>query len=166
MRASSQTDNSIAAAVTRGTCRLFAEHGWGTVIEFRLPHGRRVDVMAMDEKGRFAIVEVKSSLADFRADGKWQDYLPYCDLFYFAVPDGFPLDVLPDGHGLIVADGYGAAIRRPAPETALNAARRRRQIVRFGHAASQRLQRLADAAPLGAAAPQWHHRSRETTRLV
>ena len=49
----------------------------------------------LDRKGRFVIVEIKSSLADFRADTKWPDYLPHCDFYYFAVADDFPVDVLP-----------------------------------------------------------------------
>src|SRR3546814_4577372 len=70
------------------------------------------------------IVEVKSCVADFRADRKWIEYLPYCDLFYFAVPDGFPRELLPEDCGVMVADGYGAAILRPAPRLAMNADRK------------------------------------------
>src|SRR3546814_5087076 len=36
------------------------------------------------------------SLADLRADGKWPDYVGYCDAFYFAVPPGFPHDPVPE----------------------------------------------------------------------
>jgi hypothetical protein len=58
---------------------------------------------------------VKSSIEDFRADRKWADYGPYCDAFSFAVPPDFPREVLPEDAGLIVADGFGGAVLRPAP---------------------------------------------------
>ena len=50
---------------------------------------------AIDRTGRVTLVEVKSCRADFRSDRKWQQYLGYCDRFYFAVGRDFPLDLLP-----------------------------------------------------------------------
>jgi hypothetical protein len=123
---------------------MFDRMGFGTLTEFRLPYGGRVDVIALGGDGGFAIAEVKSSLADFRADRKWQDYLPFCDAFYFAVPPGFPLEILPADCGLIVADAYDGAIRREAPLRAMSPVRKRRQLLRFAHAASGRLHRLTD----------------------
>jgi hypothetical protein len=138
------TAEEITRDVVRGVCRMFDALGYGTLTEFRLPLGRRVDVMALGAAGDFAIAEIKSSPADFRADRKWQEYLGFCEAFYFAVPAGFPLALLPDGCGLIVADAFGAAVRRPAPPLALDATRKRRQLLRFAHTAAARLQRLAD----------------------
>lgn len=137
----------LTREVVRGVRRMFDAMGHGTLTEFRLPLGRRADVVALSEAGEIAICEVKSSRADYRADRKWQDYVPYCERFYFAVPVGFPLDILPEACGLIVADAYGAAVRRPAPPLALNPARKRRLLVRYGHAASARLFRLTDPEP-------------------
>ena len=122
--------------VTRGVCRMLAESGYGTLKEFRLPSGRRVDVMGMNDDGEFVIVEVKVSIEDFRGDRKWREYLPYCDRFYFAVPEGFPDRLVPGDCGLIVADGYGGAIRRVATTVPVNGTRKRRQLVRFALAAS------------------------------
>ena len=48
-------------------------------------------MVAIDRSGAITLVEVKSSRADFVADRKWQEYLAYCDRFYFAVGAGFPL---------------------------------------------------------------------------
>jgi hypothetical protein len=135
---------AAAQALTRGVCRLFEEMGAGTVTEFPLPNGRRVDVMALDADGSFTIVEVKSSVADFRADRKWPEYLPFCERFYFAVPEDFPLPLVPDACGLIVADRFGAAIRRPPETGAVNGNRKRRQLLRFALIASERLQRIRD----------------------
>jgi len=132
--------------LTRGVCRLLTDLGMGPVTEFRLPNNRRVDVMGLDQAGRFTIVEVKTSPADFRADTKWPEYLPWCDLFYFAVPERFPLELIPEDCGLIVADGYAAAIRREVAERPLHPTRRRRQLLRFALTASERLQRISDPA--------------------
>lgn len=133
----------VTEGVTRGVVRLLGGLGFSPLAEFKLASSRRVDVAGLDRQGRFLFVEVKSSLADFRADGKWADYLPYCDWFYFAVPPGFPQGELPAGHGLIVADAHDGAILRPAAETPVNAARRRAQTVRFGRQAADRLIRPA-----------------------
>jgi hypothetical protein len=134
----------VTERLTRGVCRLLADHGYGTLTEFPLPNGRRVDVIGLSAAGDFAIVEVKSSIEDYRADRKWQEYLPFCERFFFAVPEGFPDRVLPEGCGLIVADGFAAAIRRPSPIQRVNGARKRRQLVRFAMAASLRLQGIVD----------------------
>ena len=132
---------SLTRAVVRGTCRMFDAMGYGTLTEFRLPYGRRVDVMALSADGEFPIAEVKSSIADFRADRKWREYLPFCEGFYFAVPVGFPVEILPEECGLIVADAYDAVIRRAAPACVIAPARKRHQLLRFAHAASARLHR-------------------------
>lgn len=136
----------VTRALTRGVCRLFAAHGYGTIVEFPLTNGRRVDVMGLGPAGDFAIVEVKSSVADFRADRKWQEYLAFCDRFYFAVPEDFPQHLLPDDCGFLVADSFGGVIRRESPALALNGTRKRHQLLRFALAASERLQRICDPA--------------------
>jgi len=139
-------DNSspLTRSLTRGVCRMLTEAGFGPITEFRLPNRRRADVMALGAGSEFLIVEVKSTVADFRADAKWPDYLPWCDRFYFAVPEGFPLEILPAECGLIIADSYGAAIRREAPEHPVGTLRRRRQLLRFALTASERLHRFSD----------------------
>jgi hypothetical protein len=60
------------------------------------------------------------------------------------VPDGFPRELLPEDCGLMVADGYGAAILRPAPRLAMHASRRRALTLRLAYTASQRLRRVLD----------------------
>ncbi len=139
-------DNSspFTRSLTRGVCRMLTEEGYGPITEFRLPNRRRVDVIGLGSGSEFLIVEVKSSVADFRADAKWHEYLPYCDRFYFAVPENFPVHLLPEECGFMVADSYGAAIRREAPEHPISTLRRRRQLLRFALTASERLQRATD----------------------
>ena len=97
-------------AVTRGAGRLLQALGFAPLAEVCLPNGRRADLMALGPKGEIVIVEVKSSLEDYRCDRKWGEYLPFCDAFYFAVAPEFPRHILPDGPGLIVADGFGGAV--------------------------------------------------------
>lgn len=136
-----------AEQIARGVCRSLGELGFATLTEFTLRSGRRVDVIGLDLNGEIAIVEVKSCLADFRSDGKWPEYLDYCDRFYFAVAADFPREVLPEDCGLMVADAYGAAILREAPLARLNGSRRRAQTLRFALAAALRLGTLTDPQP-------------------
>lgn len=137
-------------AITRGACRTLSDMGFSVLTEFRLGSGRRADVTGLNAKGMMVIVEVKSSLADYRADAKWPEYLPYCDSFYFAVADGFPRQILsrpeamPEVCGLIVADRFGGAVLRHAAERKMNAARRRAELLRFARKAAARWQRAAD----------------------
>jgi len=137
---------SAADDITRGVVRLMNDLGYAPLAEFRLTNRRRVDVAALDRDGKFTVVEVKSSLADFRADGKWQEYLPFCDYFYFAVNPDFPQDRLPDDVGLIVADTYAATILRPSAEVPMNGNRRRTQTLRFARTGASRLAGRDDPA--------------------
>jgi hypothetical protein len=130
---------SAADDITRGVVRLMNDMGLAPLLEFRLTNRRRVDVAALDRDGKFTVIEVKSSLTDFRTDGKWHEYLPFCDFFYFAVNPDFPREHLPDDAGLIVADPYGAEILRLAPEVAMNGNRRRTQTLRFARTGASRL---------------------------
>src|SRR5262249_9572389 len=76
-------------------CRHLGALGYGTLTEFPLSSGRRVDVIGLDGQGGVVIVEIKSSVEDYRGDRKWSEYLEFCDAFYFAVPEGFPQELLP-----------------------------------------------------------------------
>jgi hypothetical protein len=134
----------VAAAVQRGVCRLLKAHGFATVTELALATGRRVDVMAINGKGAVWVVEIKSCLADLKADGKWPEYEDYCDRLYFAVPPDMPLDAMPAAPGLIIGDQWGAEIVRECPERILPAARRKAVTLRFARAAALRLHFLHD----------------------
>lgn len=129
---------SATLALTRGVTRLFGELGWAPLIEFSLPNGRRADIAGVDRRGRLAIAEIKSCQADFDADDKWADYLPFCDIFFFAVAQDFPREILPDGEGLIVADAYGGVVAREPVERPLAPARRKAVTLRFARQAGAR----------------------------
>lgn len=136
--------SAMALGVQRGVRRLFAQLGHVSLTEFTLASGRRADIMALGPDGVLTIVEIKSSIADFRADRKWPDYEAFCDRFYFAVPETVPFDILPEDRGLIVADSFGAAILREAAHHPLAGARRKAVTLRFAQAAASTLHALAD----------------------
>jgi hypothetical protein len=130
--------------LARGLCRALARRGFATLTEVPLATGRRADVLALGTEGELIIVEIKSSVADFKSDRKWPEYRAFCDRLYFAVPDGFPRELIPGDCGLIAADPFGAAILREAPLAPLAAARRRAMLLRFARLAAGRLRRLLD----------------------
>ncbi len=112
--------------------------------EYCPQRGRRVDVMALGPKGELWVIECKSSRADFMADAKWQGYLEWADRFFWAVDADFPAEILPEGTGLMIADGYGAEIIQMAPETRLPGARRSAITRKFARDAARRLQSWRD----------------------
>ena len=136
--------SETAAAVARGAARLLRQANYVPISEFVLPTGRRVDLIALDTSGSVLIVEVKSSIADFRADQKWSDYLDFCDLMYFAIPADVPQGLIPAATGLILADAWGAAFLRHPERQALPAARRKAITLQFARAAAQRLHAIHD----------------------
>ena len=136
--------SEAAAAIQRGVCRSLRALGHSVVCELPLANGRRADVVGLSPSGDLLIVEIKSCLIDFRTDGKWHDYLDYCDRLYFAVDADFPCDVLPEDAGLILADRYGAELMREPVEERLNAARRKAVMLCFARAAALRLQHRLD----------------------
>jgi hypothetical protein len=140
-----------AIAVARGTQRLLTALGRTCVGELPLPSGRRADLVALADNGEIWIVEIKSSIADFRADQKWRDYRLHCDRLLFATATDVPQDIFPRDAGLIVADEFGAHLMWEPPEHRLHAATRRSLLLLFGRAAARRLQALADpSGPYGA----------------
>ena len=138
----------VTQMVTRGVGRLFIELDWSHVTEVPLRNGRRVDVMAVDRNGIISVVEVKSDLADYRSDGKWHEYLDFCDRFYFAVAPDFPQELLPDDPrcGLILADRYEAVIIHEAVEVKLNATRRKAMTLKLARTAARRLTSALEGA--------------------
>ena len=141
-----QETRDISKALARGVTRALAQWGFSALAEVPLADGRRADIMALGRDGTLAIVEIKSSVADFRADRKWPEYRQWCDRLYFAVPEGFPLELIPEECGLMQADGFGAAILRETRAQKLSAARRRAVHLRFARLAAARLQRTLDPA--------------------
>ena len=140
--------SETAREVVRGTRRLLRARNIATVTELVLADGRRADIVGLGPDGSVTIVEVKSSIADFRADRKWSFYRAFCDRLFFAIPVTVPAFIMPDETGLIVADGYGADVVREALEQKLAGATRRAMMIRFAQAAADRLHALGDPGQL------------------
>jgi hypothetical protein len=136
--------SQTALAVARGTARLLLSLGFCCVSELSLGSGRRADLVALSDSGEIWIVEIKSSIADFRADNKWMDYRMHCDRLFFATTVEVPCEIFPPDTGLIVADAFGAEIRCEAPEHKLHASTRKSMMLSIARAAALRLQSLVD----------------------
>lgn len=133
--------------LARGVCRHLRQQGMSCLTEFVPARGLRVDVIALDRKGEIWIIECKSSRADFVSDQKWMGYLEWCDRFFWCVPEEFPLDILPENDGLILADPYDAEIIRYGPETKLPAARRKATTLKMTRNGLDRLASYTDPRP-------------------
>ncbi len=138
--------SATALRVQRGVGRLLLAHGFCCASEVSLATGRRTDLMALGPRGEIWIVEIKSSVADFRADSKWPDYRAACDRLFFATVPEVPAAIFPPEAGLIVTDGFAAEIVRDAPLTPLAGATRKAITLRFARTAALRLQAVTDPA--------------------
>jgi hypothetical protein len=136
--------SEAALAIRRGVCRRLRAEGYALIPELTLPSGRRADLLGLGANGEILIIEIKSSVEDFRADGKWPDYLTHSDLFYFATGPSVPQDIFPETVGLMVADAYGAEILRPAERDPLHASVRKAMLIRIARAGALRLHDLED----------------------
>ena len=132
-----------AQALMRGAARLLLDLGITAIPEFTLPSGRRADLAGLGPKGEIVIVEIKSGIADFKADQKWPEYFDWCDRFYFAVSERFPHSILPEQTGLIIADAFGAGIIRECDPVPLASARRKSLTLRFARNAAERVLRFS-----------------------
>lgn len=146
VRAEEEEASPLALAISRGTQRLLAALGLACISELPLASGRRADLVAVGGDGEVWIVEIKSSVADFRADHKWPDYRLHCDRFFFATAPQVPAAIFPDDAGLIIADGFGGVLERDAPLHRLHSTTRRSLLLTFARAAALRLQAVADPA--------------------
>ncbi|HEY9215874.1 MAG TPA: MmcB family DNA repair protein [Ancylobacter sp.] len=133
-----------ARGIQRGALRYLAARGLVGVPEFCLASGRRADIAAIDAKGEVWVIEIKSSVIDFRTDRKWTDYRVHCDRLFFAVNPDFPVEILPEDAGVLVADQFGAGMIREAPRHAMPGATRRAVTLRLARTAAGRLMGLMD----------------------
>jgi hypothetical protein len=136
--------SETALKVWRGAARLLRQLDFSCLPEVTLASARRADLLALGPKHELWIVEVKSSIADLRADNKWPDYRLHCDRLYFATHPDVPIDIFPEDAGLIISDGFGAEVLREAPEHKIAAATRKSVTLRFARHAANRLHDLSD----------------------
>jgi hypothetical protein len=136
--------SDTARTIQRGVGRMMTGFDFALLYELPLASGRRADVIGLNGAGEVWIVEIKSSVEDFRADHKWPDYRLHCDRLFFATHAGVPAAIFPEDAGLIVADGYGGAVLREAPVHRLPPATRKALTLRFAQVAARRIQQLID----------------------
>lgn len=136
--------SETAQLVWRGTARLMRSLDFSSLAEVTLASGRRADLLALGPRHEIWIIEVKSSIADLRADTKWPDYRQHCDRLFFATHPDVPMEIFPQEAGLIMSDGYHAEILREAPEHKLPAATRKSVTHGFARHAANRLHGLMD----------------------
>ena len=128
-----------AMLVRRGVQVLLTDMRFAVLPELALANGRRADLVGLSEKGEIWIIEIKTSIEDFRVDRKWPDYRRHCDRLFFATHKDVPLDIFPEDCGLILSDGYGAHMLREAPEHKLAAPTRKAVTFAFARVAAGRL---------------------------
>ncbi|MBO0661342.1 MmcB family DNA repair protein [Jiella sp. MQZ9-1] len=128
-----------AMMVRRGVQRLMQSHRVSLLPEMPLDSGRRADLVCLSEKGEIAIIEIKTSIQDFRVDQKWPIYRRHCDRLYFATHPGVPTEIFPDECGLILSDGFTAEILREAPLERLAPATRKAMTLKFARLSANRL---------------------------
>ncbi len=128
-----------AMVIRRGVQRLLVQMGAHVLPELSLASGRRADLVAITRKGDIWIIEIKSSVEDFRVDRKWPGYRLYSDRFFFATHPEVPAKIFPPECGFIVSDGYGAEILREASEHRLPGATRKALMLRIARAGAARL---------------------------
>ncbi|WOC15827.1 MmcB family DNA repair protein [Pseudochrobactrum sp. MP213Fo] len=127
--------SDYALLVRRGVQRLCLDLNVTVLPEVSLRSGRRADLIGITRKGEIWIIEIKSSVEDWKADQKWPDYRAFCDRLFFATHPQVPSEIFPQDCGFILSDGYGAEILRDAPEHKLAPATRKAltlQIARIG----------------------------------
>ncbi len=129
--------------ITQGAMRALYDLGYAAILEFTLKIGRRADICGISEKGEIIIIEVKSGIEDFKSDNKWHEYKDYCDLFYFAVSQDFPIELIPQDIGYFICDTFGGQIIRPTTKTPLSAPRRKAVTLQFARQAAIKAARMA-----------------------
>lgn len=111
---------------------------WAVNFEVGLCKGGRfrADVLALNMGGGINIIEVKSSVADFRSDKKMGAYMKFCDQLYLAcahdVYAKIKDKVLP-GIGVILVDGSACWVVKRASKRKVHAKTRLNIAVRMGY---------------------------------
>jgi hypothetical protein len=130
--------------LARGAARMLRDMGFAPLDEFVPARGLRVDLIAIGPKAEIWIVECKSSRAAFVSDGKWSNYLEWCDRYFWAVDAAFPTELLPASSGLILADAYDGEVLRMPAAAPVAAARRKALMHKVARTSMLRLQNLRD----------------------
>lgn len=105
----------VTSAVTSAVMGYLLKKGYGIYREMGVKKwgARRVDVCGVNLYGYLVVCEVKSGMADYRADQKMHEYLPYCNKMYVAFPhtmkitDAIKKEITSKGIGIMVLEANG-----------------------------------------------------------
>lgn len=107
----------VAEGLRKAAIGYFCKKRYAGVVEIGVKRwgARRADLVFINHRGEIIIGEVKSCIADYRADSKMHEYLPHCNRLYlvirnkewariklkeYPIPDGVGVLVLEPGSGL------------------------------------------------------------------
>jgi hypothetical protein len=147
----------IAQALKEASAYAFFRYNYSIAFEVGLQAwgSRRADVIGNKINGDLVIIEVKSSVADFRSDGKWHEYLKYADRVYLAfdkatarkIRDNPELKArIPDRVGVMILEPYGyMRVIKPAKRVSVDPALRLSILARLAWRAGELSKRLGRA---------------------
>lgn len=136
--------SETAMEIRSGMIRYYSKLNHVILPEFPLATGRRADLVTLDSKGFFTIIEIKSSIEDYKVDNKWHEYKEHCDKFLFATHPKVLKEIFPEDEGLFIADKFGAHEVREPNEFRLAPARRKALTLRFARLAARQLNRVSN----------------------
>lgn len=134
-----------AEHIKQCVARYYHKKLWFTASEVGLcKHGRlRADLIASNMGSYLVIIEVKSSVADFRTDKKWHKYAEFANKFYFAFsPEVYEKvkDKIPKGVGVfLVYDSGHTKVRCPARHHEIEAATKLNLMTRLAYRSNDTL---------------------------
>jgi hypothetical protein len=126
-----------AEHLKRGAALYFANKCYAVASEVGLNKhgGLRADLLAVNMAADIVVVEVKSSVADFRQDRKWWNYIDYGNRLYFCISPAVYekiFDLIPKGIGILVVDEFGTAkVKQPAQRRVMDEAINKNVIIRM-----------------------------------
>lgn len=110
-------DTSISDRIKSQVGKYLKQKRRATYFELGLcKHGRlRADVFSISMSGHVVIVEVKSSVQDFKSDKKFHLYVEYANKLYFAMPNTVydkVKDQIPKNIGVFIMTSDGEHIQQ------------------------------------------------------
>jgi len=108
----------IADVLKQAAAYAFFRYGYSMSFEVGLKAwgSRRADILGNKINGDLVLLEVKSSVADFRSDTKWHEYLDYADRVYLVFTKEVARKIhdepelkarIPKRVGVMVLEDYG-----------------------------------------------------------
>lgn len=75
----------VTTALKEASTSYWLKKGYSCYLEIAvMPWGKmRADMLGLNMKADLVLCEVKSSLADYRTDKKWENYIAYADRMFF-----------------------------------------------------------------------------------